>query len=178
MFENLRGKGLRRGVAVVWIAGAGALIVSGCGSTDSSTKGDSLSEGSTPSGTTALTKAAFVKEASAICKEGSDKIQTEEKPFFQEHGIKSKTSATKKQGEEFISDVVGPSVQAQAEGVAELGAPKGDELEVEGIVGGIEKVAEAAEEAPASILVETPKGPLARVNEAAEAYGVDECKQP
>ena len=176
MIENLRSGGVRRGVVAVWIAAlAGALLVSGCGGSDSSSSGGSSSGTTT---TASLTKAAFIKEADAICKEGSDKIHAEEKLFFKEHGIKSKTSVTKKQSEEFISDVVGPAVEVQAEGVAELGAPKGNEIEVAGIVKGIEKVAKEAKEAPADILVETPKGALANVNEAAEAYGLEECKQP
>lgn len=180
MNKNLRGGALRWGLVAAWIAVlASALIVSGCGGSDSSASGDSSSEDSTTSGSAGpLTKAVFVKQANTICKEGSDKIHAEEKPFFKQHGIKSKTSATKKQSEEFISDVVAPAVEEQAEGVAAIGAPKGDEKEVAAIVEGIEKVAKAAGEAPASILIETPKGPLAEVNKAAKAYGVEECKQP
>jgi hypothetical protein len=171
------------GVAAI-IAAAIVLAFAGCGggSSDSSaasgeTAGDTASSDTTPSGS-ASSKDAFIKEANRICEDGAGRIRNEQGSFVKEHGISEKKPATKEQEEEFITDIVAPSVRSQAEEVAELSAPEGDEEEVAAIVEGLEEVADAAEENPSSVFKEEPGGLLDEVNEVAEDYGAKECAQP
>lgn len=164
--------------------GAGAVVVAvlaialgaaGCGS-DSDAGG--ADEG-TAAVNADLTKAEFVKEGDAICKRGGEEIRVEAIVFREEHGLDREAALSQKQKEEFVAEAVVPAVQEQADGLAELGAPEGDQSKVAAIVEGLEKVAEAGEEDPASILrVKGSKGPVGEVNLAAEQYDVGECTQP
>jgi hypothetical protein len=158
---------VNRGFGAALVALAIGLIAGACG--DSS---PSLSD------VPGLTKAEFVRQANAICKEGSDQIDSEAKTFKKKHGLDVKVSLSKAQEEELVTDVVVASIQTEAEGLASLGAPQGNEHEVAAIVKGLEAMATAGEKKPASILVEGSGNTVAKVNEAAEAYGVEECKQP
>jgi hypothetical protein len=150
------------------------VTASGCGSGDS----DATAGGAAGVSIGDLTKAEFVKEANEICKRGSDQIHDESEPFRERQGLDAGVALTRKQEEEFVAEVVVPSIQAQAEGVAELGAPEGELGEVAAIVERLEKVAKAGERDPGSILQEGNGNPISEVNAVAKAYGVEECTQP
>lgn len=165
-------------------AGAAVLVVAsiaaGCGGGGGSSPSVS-SSGGTAVGVAAaagLTKAKFVKEANAICKQGSNQIHSGAEAFKEKQGIDLNASLSKAQEEELVAEVVVPSIRAQADGLAKLGAPEGELTEVAGVVQKLEKVAEAGEEKPSNILQEGAGDPIAEVNKAAKAYGVDECMQP
>jgi hypothetical protein len=183
-----------RGIGAALIVALLALAAVGCGggggssTSSSSPAGESASSTTTSStsseapasstSTSELTKAEFAKQANAICKLGSEQIHGEEKPFFNRNNIKSKATATKKQGEEFITEVVAGSLQAQAEGLSALDVAPAQKSELTALVNGIEQVVKAAEEDPSSILKEVPGGPLAEVNKVATAFDIAECTQP
>lgn len=184
-----------RGIVAILIVALLALTGAGCGgdsgpSTGSSPTGERSSSTITPSSSSEapanststssseLTKAEFAKQANAICKLGSEQIHGEEKPFFNRNNIKSKATATKRQGEEFITEVVAGSLKAQAEGLSALDVAPAQKSELTALVNGIEQVVKAAEEDPSSILKEVPGGPLAEVNKVATAFDIAECTQP
>lgn len=158
-----------------------ALVAVGCGgSSDSSSGGGAAaSSGSTTAiAASELTKAEFVEQANAICKEGGDQIHREVQQFTKEQGLSRKAVLTRPRQEEIVTKFVVPSIQAQAEGLAKLGVPEGDESEVSAIVFNLGKLAKAAEQNPASALQEGTGNPLGEANKAAKAYGAGECVQP
>lgn len=143
-------------------------LVAGCGgSSDSS--GSESSEASS-----SLTKAEFVKQGDAICKKGDAAIEEEANEFAAENNIDTK-NPTESDQEEVIEQVVGPAIKHQGEEIAELGAPSGEEEEVEAIVSAVETGAEEVEEDPAAIL--KGKNPLGEAARLAKAYGFKVCGQ-
>ena len=76
-----------------------------------------------------------------------------------------------------VSQVVAPAIQRQAEEIDALGAPSGDEEEVEAIVEALEAGAEEAEEDPGTIVEGKTSGPFAEANKLAGEYGFKVCGQ-
>lgn len=132
-----------------------ALVGFGCG-------GDDSSSGS------ALTKAEFIKQADGVCKKGEARIEAEAGKYEKENEI-----ATEAQQEELISEVVVPGIQAQAEEIAALGAPEGDEEKIEAMVEAVESGAAELEANPLAGM--EGKSPLGEASKIAGAYGLKEC---
>jgi maltose-binding protein MalE len=145
-----------------------AIVAAGCGSSSDDTSGSS----DTTETTAALSKAEFIKQGDAICTKGNKSIETEANEFAEENKVNTK-KPTKAQKEEVITEVVAPSVRKQGEEIAELGAPSGDEAEVEAIVAAVEGGAEELEEDP-NLLIEG-KNPLAKGSKLADSYGFKVC---
>ncbi len=134
------------------------LVAAGCGG-----------GGSTTTTSASLSKAQFIKQADAIC-EQADKAQ-----------IVALTTATKGMSSQQLKS---PAVQAEvgekglqpllveAEEIAELGAPQGDEAKIAAIVEGIEKAVEKSEGNPTVIEVS-----FAPVNKLAALYGFKACSE-
>ncbi len=146
-------------------------LVTGCGS-----DGNNGSTQATEVAATGMTKSKFIERGNAICKRGSDEIHVGLEALKKKLGIGSKGSLSKVQEEELVEEVVVPSVQKQAESLAQLPPPPGDKNEVNEIVAGLGRVAQAGRESPTSIMVAA--GPIEAVNLAAKKYGVAECTQP
>lgn len=151
-----------------------AAVVAGCGgggsSTSSPTTGsDSSSNGS---GGEAPTKSAFIKEADKVCGEAEDELVEEVKDFAKENGIPiEKEEPNKAQQAELFQAVVLPNIARQAEELAALTPPEGDEATIEDLTDTLaEEVAEAEEEsgAPAD-------DTLAGATKKARAYGFKVC---
>lgn len=138
-----------------------AIVAAGCGSSSDSTET-----------TAALSKAEFIKQGDAICTKGNESIDTEANEFAKENNVNT-NKPTKAQQEEVITDVVAPEVRKEGEEIAALGAPSGDEAEVEAIVAAVEGGADELEEEP-SLLVEG-KNPLAKGSKLAGSYGFKVC---
>jgi hypothetical protein len=154
-------------------------VAIGCGggSEDEGTAATGAS-GTTGAATTAAgpAKAEFVKQADAICKRGGDEIHQGAEALKKRLGVEPTASLNKSQKEELIEAVVVPAVKKQAEGVAKLAPPPGDEIEVNELVAALGRVANAGQEDPGNIL--TTAGTVGAVNEVAENYGASECVQP
>lgn len=119
-----------------------------------------------------LTKAEFIKQGDAIC-EKTDKKQTASlKSYSKQHPPKSNTS--KAAQEKLITTVGLPPIQTEAEELAALSAPSGDEEEIDAIVEGIEKAVEKGEDDPSSLLTASG-GPFEPVNKLAGNYGFKAC---
>lgn len=139
---------------VLALCGAAA-ILSGCGSS-----GDT---------TAALSKAQFIKQADAICRQ-ADKQQNAALISAQKE-LKGKKQ-TQKEQEELVTDVGLPPIQEEAEQIADLGAPKGDEDEIAAIVSGIEEAVDKAEADPSKALES-----FARVDKMSTEYGFKDCAE-
>jgi maltose-binding protein MalE len=161
----------KRLIAMLAAVLAVAVVAAGCGSSSDDTSGSSDATDTTET-TAALSKAEFIKQGDAICTKGNQAIETEANEFAKENNVNTK-KPTKAQKEEVIVEVVAPDVRRQAEELAELGAPSGDEAEVEAIVAAVEEGADELEENP-SLLIED-KNPLDKGSKLADSYGMKVC---
>jgi predicted small secreted protein len=149
-------------IAVLAALAAISMIAAGCGGGD-----DSSSEGSS------ITKAQFVKQADAICEKGNKETEAEFEEFAEEEGLGENKQPSKAQQEKAITDIVAPGVQKQIEEIDGLGAPEGDEKQVEAIVTSVEEGVEEIEENPGSLT--EGKNPLAKGSKLAKEYGLKAC---
>jgi maltose-binding protein MalE len=166
---------------IMMLAGvmAMAVVAAGCGSSSSSSDSSSTSgsdttasTGDTTATTAALSKAELIKQGDAICTKGNKSIETEANEFAKENNVNTK-KPTKAQKEEVITEVVAPDVRKQGEEIAELGAPSGDEAEVEAIVAAVEGAADELEENPTLLFEGT--NPLSKASKLAASYGFKVC---
>lgn len=138
-----------------------AALVAGCGGDD---------EGDT---TESLTKVGFIKQGDRICEKANEQAETEAEEFAEENGF-TLEKASEEQIEEAVVAVLVPNLNQQAEDLEALGAPEGDEEQVEEIIVSLEDAASKIEDDP-SLLFE---GEV--LNEPAklgEAYGFKVCGQ-
>jgi hypothetical protein len=142
-----------------------AMIAAGCGG-----GGDSTSDSSS------LTKAEFLKQGNAICAKGNKEIQEGFEEFAKENGFSEKKQPTKAQLTEVVETVVLPKVRGQVEGIKALGAPSGEEAQVEAITDAAEEALEKGEEEPAAMASEKAD-PFAKANKKASAYGLVKCAE-
>lgn len=149
----------RRKIAVAGLVVAGVAI-GGCGSGDSS--GSETS--SEP-----LTKTAFVKQAEEICHQGLvEKDDGVQKALKQLAGSKPAADANAA----VVEEAVLPPYRQIIDRLGQLGAPKGDEAEVEKIVEQYEAALKKAEADPAKA---AEQNPFSAADKTAEAYGLEGC---
>jgi hypothetical protein len=164
-----RGDNLSKGIlAGVLTAILLAAIAAGCGGGD-----DSSSSSDTGGDETAVasSKAKFIKEADAICGDANEQSEKEAKEFAEDNDFELE-KATEEELEGAIADVLVPSLNRQAEELAALGAPQGDEEQVEAITASLETAAAEIEDDPS--LVFKPKV-LQEPRQLAEEYGFKVC---
>jgi hypothetical protein len=140
-----------------------AALIAGCGGGDETTD----------SATVTLTKAEFIKQGDAICKEGNEGNEAEAEEFAEENGF-TLEKASDEQLEEAVGEVLVPSLNQQAEELDALGAPEGDEEKVEEIVVALEDATEEIEDDPSLVFEEKT---LEEPNKLADAYGFKVCGQ-
>lgn len=150
-----------------------AALVAGCGgggSSSGSTSDTTSTEGGESSGE-APTKAAFIKEADKICTDDEDELNEEITAFAKEKGISTSEEPSEALQVELFQELVLPNIAKQAEELAALTPPEGDEATIEDLTDTLaEEVAEAEEETglPGE---ETLKG----ATDKAKAYGFKSC---
>jgi hypothetical protein len=149
---------LTAAVAAAVLAG----LVAGCGGGDETTDE-----------TVTLTKAEFIKQGDAICKEGNEDNEAEAEEFAEKNGF-TLEKASDKQLEDAVGEVLVPSLNRQAEEINALGAPEGDEDKVEEIVVALEDATEEIEDDPSLVFEEKT---LEEPNQLADAYGFKVCGQ-
>jgi hypothetical protein len=155
---------LNKGLIAV-LAGvlAVALFVAGCGS-----------DSSTTDSTASITKAEFVKQGNAICKEGNEKIESEFEKFAKENKLSEKKAPTEAQLEEASEEFLIPQITKQVEGLRALGAPSGEEEQVNTLLDNAEAALEEVEDDP-SLLSGEKSEPFEDVNKEARAVGLTTC---
>jgi hypothetical protein len=135
-----------------------ALVGAGCGGDDD---------------TSSVTKAQLLKKGDAICKKASDEQLAGLQKAIEKNPKLEKDKAL--QEEAIVTYGLAPISDA-AEELAALGAPEGDEEEVEEIITGMEDAVEESEEDPAPLVAGTTDA-FNDVNKAASAYGFKECAE-
>lgn len=137
-----------------------AALIAGCGGGDETTDE-----------TVTLTKAEFIKQGDAICQQGNDRSEEEAEEFAEENGF-TLEKASDEQLEEAVAEVLVPNLKQQAEEIDALGAPEGDEEQVEAIVVSLEGAADEIADEPGVVfdgeVLEEPE-------ELAQDYGFKVC---
>src|SRR5262249_31013499 len=122
-----------------------SLIAAGCGSSDNT---------ETTATTAALTKAQFLKQGNAICAEGNKEINKNFEAFFKKTNLKKNEEPSKAQKEEAAETILIPAIRKDVEGIKALGAPEGEEEQVEEIIDAAEEALETLESEPAEAVEE------------------------
>lgn len=147
-------------LAAIAALAAVAALVAGCGGGDSTTDE-----------TVTLTKTEFIKQGDAICKKGNDQSEKEAEEYAEENDF-TLEKASKEQIEDAVKAVLVPNLNRQAEELDQLGAPEGDEDQVEEIIVSLEGAADEIEDEPSAVFEgEVLKEPT----KLAKAYGFKVC---
>jgi hypothetical protein len=137
-----------------------AALVAGCGG-----GGDTTDE------TVTLTKTEFIKQGDAICKQGTEASEKEAEEFAEDNDFELQ-KASKEQLEEAVSEVLVPSLEQQIDELDALGAPKGDEDQVEAILTSLEDATGEIEDDPGIVF---QGGALKKPSKLADDYGFEVC---
>jgi hypothetical protein len=137
-----------------------AALIAGCGG-----GGDTTDE------TVTLTKTEFIKQGDAICEQSGDQSEKEAEEFAEENGFDLE-KASNEQLEEAVAAVLVPTLRQQAEEIDALGAPEGDEEQVEEIVVSLEGATDEIENDPGVVFKEEV---FDEPNELAQDYGFKVC---
>jgi hypothetical protein len=152
-------------VKPIWVVSIAAIMVAalaaaGCGSSSSS---------SSTSTTAAITKAAFLKQGNAICRKGNQQINAVAKKTFGKH-----KKPTQAQMMKFATATLIPTIQSEISGVKALGAPKGEEAQVNAIVVSAQSALDKGKKNPA-LLVSNNNNLFKHSNQLTTAYGLTAC---
>jgi hypothetical protein len=148
---------LRKALIFVLPCLIGAALLAGCGGGDDS---DSTSTEA------ALTKSEFLKQGNAICAKGNKTIDKAANQAFS-NGQKP----TEAQLEQFVSQTA-PIIQGEIDGLRALGAPAGDEQQVNAILDEAQSALDKAKQDPSLFL---NGDPFKKANQDAKAYGLTAC---
>lgn len=140
-----------------------AALVAGCGGGDDTTDETTVT----------LTKTEFIKQGDAICKEANEDNEAEAEEYAEENGF-TLEKASKEELEEAVGDVLVPSLERQADELSELGAPEGDEEQVEEIIVALEDATAEIEDDPGAVFSGKT---LDKPEKLAGAYGFKVCGQ-
>jgi hypothetical protein len=136
------------------------LIATGCGGGDSSTNANAIS------------KAAFIKKADAICTRGNKHLEAGFATFLQEK--KNLKHPSKADFEELVGKVVVPNLGREIKEIRALGAPSGDEDRVGEILTALEEGLETAESDP-KVAVSSSQAVFGISSRLAKEYGLEVC---
>jgi hypothetical protein len=146
----------RLSATVAAVLAIGAIAAAGCGGSD-----DSDSSGIT---TSDLSKSEWIAQANQICIEGDKDIGEQAGEFFDGKPTPAASSR-------FSHEVVLPSIQAQVDQIRELGAPEGDEEQVEAMVDEVDEGLAKAETDSSALR----EGALDEGTALVQAYGATAC---
>lgn len=142
-----------------------AAIAAGCGSSDDGT--DTVDA--------TITKNQLIAQGDRICKQSDKEIEAGAERYAEENGIAKDEEPNKEQSVELIETVVVPKIRSQSESIRALGAPAGDEEEIEAMLDSLDQAVEEAEDNPGSLL--NDGDPFADAVGKARDYGFKVCGQ-
>jgi hypothetical protein len=147
-------------VAVLLLTG---LLVAGCGSSSSSSTETTAS----------ISKAQFIAKGNAICIAGQKAQNVGFEAFAKAHGISGNQEPSKAQGTELAETVFVPNIQHQINAVKALGAPSGEEQQVEEALETAQQALEKVEANPE--LVFAKASPFHEAGQQLHALGLTQC---
>jgi hypothetical protein len=139
------------------------ICVTGCGSSNST---------STETTTAAITKAEFVAKGNAVCVKGEKAQEAKINAYIKKHGLENK-KPSKAQEAELVETVLVPNVQSQIDGVKALGAPSGEEQQVNAAVELSQQALEKVEANPG--LAFGKENAFAAAGKQLHALGLTKC---
>lgn len=167
-FLSIRGILVTAGVLSV------LLLAVGCGSDDGEATGSS-ENGEVTVETGSLSKAEFVKQASAACAKTREQLTQEFVKLF-EQASKSPPKPTEVSPEvKFVEENYVTGFQRQIDEVSALGAPAGDEEEITAFLESMQQEIEKAAEDPQAFI--TRDAGLGKAPKLAKAYGLTNCAE-
>jgi hypothetical protein len=122
-------------------------------------------------------KAAFIKQADGICKRMDIRVIRELKEFAQTHPKIENGPSEKGVTSIFVTTIALPEIQKEAESIAALPAPKGDEKEIEAIVSEIEAGIKETEKGDVTRIFTNDRGRFQNVYHMGTAYGFKACNE-
>lgn len=144
-----------------------AALAAGCGSGDDSTDTEAVD--------VTITKDQLIAQGDKICEKGNQRLEDEADEYAKENDVDT-SNPTEEQQEDVIVTVVGPALQSQADEIDALGAPEGEEDEVDAIVEALEAGAQELEDDPGSLL-KSGAEPLGEASKLASEFGFKVCGQ-
>jgi len=146
-----------------------AILVSGCGGSDSSSASATSESGSSAP----LTKKEFVDQANRICQEGMKEKEKAVNVALKELPPRVVQNPTPKTLGLFVEQTVIPAYVKLIDQLKQLNVPQGDEATIEKIMTKYEASLKIMEAQPAKAVKITP---FVTANKAAEAYGLEMCR--
>jgi hypothetical protein len=157
------------------LAFALAAVAAGCGDSDdggeTAADAETVAEVSTSVSTSSIDKAAFTKQANAICKPGKAQLLK---------GIVAYQSENLNEvGSKVVSDtarkVIKPALETQVEKIRSIGAPPGDAAKIESflvaLLGGVDEII-----AKKPSTFSEAERMLLLADDNARRYGIDQCQ--
>lgn len=140
-----------------------AVSVSGCGSSSSST---------TTETTAAISKAEFIAKGNALCVKGQKAQNAGFDAYVKTHGLENK-KPTKSQTAEIVETILAPNVQGQIDAVKALGAPSGEEQQVNSALEAAQQALNKVKANPE--LAFAKDSPFHAAGQQLHALGLTEC---
>ena len=155
--------------ALALLAGCGGDGGGGAGDGSQTTEG--TVEASTPAGGGSKSKAAFIKEADAICAEAQTKVNAGLHGYL-DHGT-SQPRPPEEGAEDFVAEVVIPTVEEEVERITALGPPADAEQASGALVVAFEEVIDEAESDPQGFFADAKAAQKA--TKTLQALGFKSC---
>jgi hypothetical protein len=121
-----------------------------------------------------LSKPTYMKKAEAVCKKNYEKVREGYESFVKSHGGPENAFKDPADSAKYAEDVVVGEKKKTVEELKALGAPKGEEDQVEAIVEAYEEGIEVGEENPVQVM--SSNGVFAYATYVAEEYGLESCR--
>jgi hypothetical protein len=156
---------------------AAVLLVAGCGGSDDDSSASGSAETSESTEITvesgSLSKAQFIEKADAICEKGRQKFERLLGKFISSVEANESSSGQKAQAKALVNSVFAPIYEEQIDEISSLGAPSGDENEVEAVLKAIQGDIDKGKEDPLKYV--RSENIFAGSIKPARAYGFTYC---
>jgi hypothetical protein len=139
-------------VGLTLVLAALALGAAACGSDDEST----------------IAKEDFIAQANEICKTITDETDAASEEALSDNPTDAEIEA-------FWTDTARPGIEDQVDQIRELGAPEGDEAEIDALLAEVEAATEETQQAVDAGTVGEGPDPFEKADQLSVDYGLTEC---
>jgi hypothetical protein len=158
---------------LVFVVAIAALVGGGCGDDDeSSSAANDQSDGASVT-TSSLDKAAFIKQASAACAKERKSLVNEATAYLEKPAVKKQPEGTAVAN--MARAVMVPTIEAEIAAVTKLGAPAGDEEQVEAMLAAQQVGVEEVKGLKQAKSLEDIEAHFRDATKLYEAYGFEAC---
>lgn len=120
-----------------------------------------------------MTKAAFIKQASAICLAAKERASEEFEIYLRENKVPPSGPGMVAKAQDVVDSVFGPVYELQVKKIRALGAPRADVAQVGEILTAMQRGVEKAKEEPLEFMRKGTS--LNQASRLAEDYGLTAC---